>query len=93
MVAKEKFDVNEQLALLLDAVAIAAAESGQSDALSLLATDKEVQERFSEFRTAMKEAGSIDMALIEFGPVKGENLKTIDDPANRGNWPVWKQVV
>lgn len=93
MAGDKKFDVNELLALLLDAVASAAVESGQADALSILATDKEAQERFGELRTALKEAGSADMALIEFGPVHGENLKTIADPSDCGNWPIWQQIV
>lgn len=90
----KQIDLSDYLSALLNDIATVAASTGQSDAEEILATDLTVQASFTSFCAELKEVGGcMDMALVEFGPVKGEMRKCLTDPNNRREWPIWKIIV
>lgn len=87
-----KLDLSEQLGMLLSDLASAASESGNYDALELIISDTSARSSFIDLCRELREAGS-DLALIEFGPVKGKLLKVLSDPHESGDWTEWNVLV
>lgn len=88
-----KLDLSDSLTTLLTDLAQAASESGTADALSLLASDESTRTSFIGLCRELRESGAAELALVEFGPVKGEMLTVLADPNEPGDWPVWNILV
>lgn len=89
-----QLDLNDALATLLAEVAEAAAESGNHDALALIAQNAEVRSSFIELCQQIREAGANEVALVEFGPIKDQgNHLVLSNPADGRRWPVWNVLV
>lgn len=88
-----KLDISEHLMTLLSDVAIGALESDSDDALEIIATNAETRASFIDLCRELRETGAAELALIEFGPVKGELRKALSDPNDRSDWPTWNVLI
>lgn len=88
-----KLELRDSLTNLLTDLAQAASESGSADALSILASDESTRTSFIALCRELRESGATELALVEFGPVKGEILRMLTDPKEPGDWPVWNVLV
>ena len=73
----EQSDLGELLNLLLDAVASAAAKSGNEDAADLIVSDENAREQFIQFSKQFKETCGIEMDVLNAGSRDGIPIRLI----------------
>ncbi len=88
------FNLVDELAMLLSAVAKAAATTGLTDVCEVIAKDKYAQAHFACFSAHLHEMTGLDAALIEYAPKVGEaKTKVImNDEQNKAGWAVWERI-
>ncbi|HJV75131.1 MAG TPA: hypothetical protein VJ654_12975 [Noviherbaspirillum sp.] len=64
-------DLSEHLNALLADIMATANEAGYADAITHIASNNTVRSGFIEFCQELREAVASELALVEFGPVKG----------------------
>lgn len=89
------FNLVDELGMLLNAVAEAAATSGLKGAYEVIAQDQYAQAHFAVVSSKIKDITGIDAALIEYGNEPGNLEKNIVDYAspNRENFSIWNRIV
>lgn len=73
----EQPDLGELLNLLLDAVATAAAKSGDEDAADIIVSDADAKEQFIQFSKQVKELTGIEMGIMNAGSRNGISIRLI----------------
>jgi len=89
------FNLVDELSMLLNAVAEAAATSGLKSAYEVIAQDQYAQAHFAIVSSKIKDITGLDAALIEYGNEPGNLKKNIADysSSNRENWAIWNKIV
>lgn len=89
------FNLVDELSMLLNAVAEAAATSGLKSAYEVIAQDQYAQAHFLAVSLKIKDITGLDAALIEYGNEPGDLRKNIIDNSSphRENWSLWKRIV
>lgn len=89
-----KLDLSGYLTTLLSELAEEAVETGNADAMALIASNSAVRSSFIGLCRELREAGSSELALVEFGPVKDRGMvMVLSDPRERGECPMWNVLV
>ncbi len=84
----------DQLAMLLDAVAHAASQSGQREAAYILANDSPALAHFFEFSRLLRSKTAHEPTLIEYARTMDERPQNIiwDGEHNPNGWPKWRRI-
>lgn len=87
-------NVIDELAMLLQVVAEAAAKSGDSNAARLIATDESVQAHFAILCANLRDFTGLEASVVEYGRRDGPTkTQIVQDSSNPAGWPVWNVLV